>query len=259
MTISNDPIGFSAGDANLYRYVGNESTNATDPSGLAKIKWYKIFGGHSVGVDGDTLEFVLKNGRRVKIRNAKFIDCEVTVDDLAELTSVKKSTLDKLRNKEKYPDGVVVKYDKLGQPDYTNYERANVKIDKPDASNYQSQSWAELQRSDPEAYLKWYRYRNHLRWHHKLNGEMQLIPTDVHEAFQHTGLQSLLAKLKESAPAVATTAAVCLIPGAAYATEGDYNGAARDVAWSSVPLTWISDIVAGMFSGLYDMGHEVYD
>ena len=32
--ISQDPIGFAAGDANLYRYVGNGPTNATDPSGL---------------------------------------------------------------------------------------------------------------------------------------------------------------------------------------------------------------------------------
>jgi RHS repeat-associated protein len=31
--ISVDPIGFDAGDTNLYRYVGNNSTNATDPSG----------------------------------------------------------------------------------------------------------------------------------------------------------------------------------------------------------------------------------
>ncbi len=29
------PLGFAAGDANLYRYVGNSPTNATDPSGLA--------------------------------------------------------------------------------------------------------------------------------------------------------------------------------------------------------------------------------
>jgi len=29
-----DPSGFGAGDANLYRYVGNAPTNATDPSGL---------------------------------------------------------------------------------------------------------------------------------------------------------------------------------------------------------------------------------
>jgi RHS repeat-associated protein len=32
--ISVDPIGFEAGDTNLYRYVGNKSTLATDPSGL---------------------------------------------------------------------------------------------------------------------------------------------------------------------------------------------------------------------------------
>jgi RHS repeat-associated protein len=32
--LSEDPIGFRAGDANLYRYVENGPTNATDPSGL---------------------------------------------------------------------------------------------------------------------------------------------------------------------------------------------------------------------------------
>lgn len=32
--ISEDPIGFAGGDANLTRYVGNAATNATDPSGL---------------------------------------------------------------------------------------------------------------------------------------------------------------------------------------------------------------------------------
>ncbi len=33
--ISIDPMGFAAGDPNLYRYVGNDSVNVTDPSGLA--------------------------------------------------------------------------------------------------------------------------------------------------------------------------------------------------------------------------------
>ena len=36
--LSEDPIGFAAGDANLYRYVGNGATNATDPTGEV---WYK--------------------------------------------------------------------------------------------------------------------------------------------------------------------------------------------------------------------------
>ena len=30
-------MGFAAGDANLYRYVGNGPTGATDPSGLEEI------------------------------------------------------------------------------------------------------------------------------------------------------------------------------------------------------------------------------
>lgn len=39
--ISQDPIGFAAGDANLYRYVGNEATMYVDPDGLDKEKpWY---------------------------------------------------------------------------------------------------------------------------------------------------------------------------------------------------------------------------
>jgi RHS repeat-associated protein len=37
--ISEDPIGFSAGDTNLYRYVNNSPTNYTDPSGLLISGW----------------------------------------------------------------------------------------------------------------------------------------------------------------------------------------------------------------------------
>lgn len=35
--ISEDPIEFSAGDTNLYRYVNNSPTNAIDPSGLQSV------------------------------------------------------------------------------------------------------------------------------------------------------------------------------------------------------------------------------
>jgi hypothetical protein len=48
---SQDPIGFEAGDANLYRYVGNGPTDGTDPSGLrviATISEY-VFGIQGVG------------------------------------------------------------------------------------------------------------------------------------------------------------------------------------------------------------------
>lgn len=35
-------MGFAAGDKNLYRYVSNSPTNATDPSGLAEIPWKNL-------------------------------------------------------------------------------------------------------------------------------------------------------------------------------------------------------------------------
>ena len=58
--ISEDPIGFEAGDANIYRYVGNGPTNATDPTGLFSVSnwWneYKVrvipFGKQPPPVDG---------------------------------------------------------------------------------------------------------------------------------------------------------------------------------------------------------------
>ena len=36
--LSEDPIGFEGGDANLYRYVGNQPTQHTDPSGLFQVQ-----------------------------------------------------------------------------------------------------------------------------------------------------------------------------------------------------------------------------
>lgn len=38
--ISTDPLEFTAGDSNLYRYVGNNSVNAVDPSGLVALLNY---------------------------------------------------------------------------------------------------------------------------------------------------------------------------------------------------------------------------
>jgi RHS repeat-associated protein len=53
--ISADPAGFAAGDANLYRYVGNSPTFMVDPSGnqgvLARIG--NVFsGGHDLSAEG---------------------------------------------------------------------------------------------------------------------------------------------------------------------------------------------------------------
>ncbi len=52
--LSEDPIGFGGGDANLYRYVGNESTGYVDPEGAAKKKpWTHRFPFAAGGALGD--------------------------------------------------------------------------------------------------------------------------------------------------------------------------------------------------------------
>jgi hypothetical protein len=37
--VTTDPIGFQAGDVNLYRFVSNDPLNATDPTGLEESPW----------------------------------------------------------------------------------------------------------------------------------------------------------------------------------------------------------------------------
>ncbi len=47
--LSEDPIGFSAGDANLYRYVGNQATGAIDRDGLEEEGWFRYLAGSVAG------------------------------------------------------------------------------------------------------------------------------------------------------------------------------------------------------------------
>jgi len=57
--LSQDPHGFSAGDANLYRYAGNSPTNGTDPTGL----YFESFiDGVSLGVGLGSLSHNVNEG-----------------------------------------------------------------------------------------------------------------------------------------------------------------------------------------------------
>ena len=60
-----DPLGFDAGDANLRRVVGNDPTDATDPSGLEAVMPADILGfaeGNPVKLKGAKFEFRGKVG-----------------------------------------------------------------------------------------------------------------------------------------------------------------------------------------------------
>jgi len=55
--ISEDPLSFAAGDANLYRYCGNSPTNATDPTG----QWIDRLAGAVVGAIHGALDVYAAN------------------------------------------------------------------------------------------------------------------------------------------------------------------------------------------------------
>ena len=62
--LSEDPLGFDAGDGNLYRYIANDPTNATDPSGqilnssTARRQWLAGF----VGIIERSLDLEIASG-----------------------------------------------------------------------------------------------------------------------------------------------------------------------------------------------------
>ncbi len=75
--LSQDPIGYAAGDANLYRYVLNRPTNLADPSG--KADWYystpygwfdpsHIRTGNPQKIIGDVRKAVERGGDYVRVR-----------------------------------------------------------------------------------------------------------------------------------------------------------------------------------------------
>jgi len=51
-----DPIGFEAGDANLYRYVGNQTMIAVDPFGLQDMPTLYALNNSTVFVQRDILK-----------------------------------------------------------------------------------------------------------------------------------------------------------------------------------------------------------
>jgi hypothetical protein len=77
----NSPLGFYGGDTNLYRFVGDEPTNATDPTGLETKKYVSDDNGKDassglMGLDKNQ-EMPFGNG---KLKIAVRIDVNVTYD-----------------------------------------------------------------------------------------------------------------------------------------------------------------------------------
>jgi len=240
--VSEDPIGFDAGDANLYRYVGNEPTSSTDPSGLVKLPP----GVREVVNVGDVYEMVLKNGKRLKLRNGRFIDSCVTINMLDELTDVSKDTIKHLKHLED-TSGVAlsIRYNAFGMPDFSGWFKKSVEIVNPAASNYADQAWKALRLKHRKLYDElWPKARDYV-WHHAGGNEMQLVDKKLHQAFAHTGPQAIWKQL-------GGIGIVMVIPGYEAFREGRISDGCRNTGWGWLPHTWFSYAITGFWSGLYE-------
>lgn len=63
--VTKDPIGFQAGDVNLYRFVENDPANRTDPTGLGPIPFPE-----KLGTIGDSIENEKATNARLLTREA---------------------------------------------------------------------------------------------------------------------------------------------------------------------------------------------
>ena len=85
--VSQDPTGFGAGDANLYRFVGNSPTNGSDPTGLVSFG-FTFFGyGYDVGETLTDYLVGVKNVGLAEIEGAYdvAVDSFETVADVGRL------------------------------------------------------------------------------------------------------------------------------------------------------------------------------
>jgi hypothetical protein len=210
-----------------------------DPDGLQKVT--KVWNGISIVFDKEAAEFVLENGKRIKVRNAGFIDSDVCLNDLERLRNVSASTIASLRKK--YGNDLTIKYDKFGQPDFSKFIKAEVSIPNPGASDYRKKAWEALQKKDKTLYDKLYPEAENYVWHHKLDGTMQLIDKELHTAYQHTGLKSVLCQLLGSV-------AIAVIPGGEAFKDGRINDGLRDAVYDVSPIGWGSWI-SSYFEWLY--------
>ncbi len=187
--ISKDPIGFAAGDANLYRYVGNQPTSRVDPSGLSWID--KI----AKGIDGGWL--ILKSGKTLRLSYSQFAGKDVTLKMLKDAGStVKEATLKCV--KEKFWDNVAVHYDEFAQPDFgpfAEYVASGLKLTGNHPDDVRKFLEELKKQLSPEEYKNLVDNLSDFRLHHHSDDTMMVVDKNLHIAFPHTGSSSILRKL----------------------------------------------------------------
>ena len=98
--LSQDPIGFEAGDTNLYRYVRNDPLNRTDPSGLVSVAIYDAN-------DNSHMRGERKAGGPDFTKKAKRYDYAIPASSPADAAQKLRELYKRLRNEGKTIDELI--------------------------------------------------------------------------------------------------------------------------------------------------------
>jgi hypothetical protein len=250
ITQTTEPVFNFAVEENHTYFVGNGNETAilvhNDSGKVAKTILEVYAKVRLIGTG--SAEFVLKNGEKIVIRNAKFIETWITTKELAIFTNVDLHTLKEVEKK--FPK-IKVFYDKMGQPIFPK-ECIKYTVDKLTPKeligDYAKIALDSLELKDPELYKRLINEGiGRYVWHHAGDGSLQLIDKDVHRAFQHTGLKSVLKKSLLTPLVLAGL----LIPGTEQFANGDVNGGCREFTIAFTPLVW-SEVGAAGLEVFYD-------
>jgi RHS repeat-associated protein len=280
--ISQDPIGFAAGDENLYRYVGNSPTNATDPTGLetyvkglplhnktgywwnhAQSEYGPQFRGNGI-FKPFAADYIPTNK---KSETPRFM-----FDPIAKGVHLRIP----------YKDGV---------PDFSRWQHSEMVKGKKTPAVVEIQLTSDLEISDDARRSRDYTkadnaYRDKIKnknwqrpdgytWHHQTvdrtgKGQMLLIRTDVHEIAKHWGPYSVyrdlqlalqrkdkkaMTELLERASAFKTLRMVKLAAGGVgiiFTAQSAYGGFQKDGTWGAVEAAG-KDITCQE-----ELGHAIY-
>jgi hypothetical protein len=185
-----DPIR-EKGGRNIYGFCSNNGIGFTDVLGMAN--WYKRIEA-CITVCKETGKIVLKNGSEITIRHFNWAGKKVDLGMVERESKVSRDVIQRVR--EKFPD-MSVPFDEHGYPDFSRLARHSLESTEALAGKGQDavQAWARLQAKgiDP-AEIKRLQDAGY-QWHHAKDGSMELLDPDLHAAFQHTGLASVLRHL----------------------------------------------------------------
>ncbi|MFA6287906.1 MAG: RHS repeat-associated core domain-containing protein [Opitutaceae bacterium] len=243
--ITRDPLGFVDGP-NMYAYVVQNPWSKFDPEGLSALKKVK-----------EGIEAAIEAAKKTqRINNRKVINSE-WAGKTRPFSDVKNG--DALAAKY---GGAGVKYTpNAGLGDFSDYAKVlpnggkSLKFEagvlKPNSENFNAQARAALSDLSDEQYTKL--TKDHT-WHHAPDGtSLELVPSDLHDAFRHSGGSGLIESARKTAQ---MTSAVVVGVGASLfsntAKAQGLGGTARGLLEDAGQLfdPGVSDVVdAGTYAG----------